>query len=157
MICINCFSSHFIKMEPTNCKSITKKWLLTGLIMGPIHAVSVVGGLQLVGCQFQCKDLLVDLNVRSAGVHLHLRVWFLGCQTVSYHLQAQGDKWEDAKLDGAASLIADLPYGNSTTPLTNLLGCQLPSLHSNTFWNNHELSERRCLSKFTNYNAMTGW
>ena len=48
--------------------------------MRPLHAVSVVSVLQLVGGELEGEDLLVDLGVGAAAVHLHLGVLLLGGQ-----------------------------------------------------------------------------
>ena len=57
--------------------------------MRPLHAVSVVSVFQLVGGELEGEDLLVDLGVGAAAVHLHLGVALLGSQAVAYNLQSQ--------------------------------------------------------------------
>ena len=44
--------------------------------------MAIVGILQFVWGQLEGEYLLVDVSVRSAGVHLHLRVLLLGSQSV---------------------------------------------------------------------------
>ena len=57
-------------------------YLLTWLIVGPLHGMSIVCVLQFVGGHLQVEHLFIDLHIRPADVHLHLRVLFLGSQTV---------------------------------------------------------------------------
>ena len=55
--------------------------------MGPLDSVSVVGGVQLVGDQFEGKNLLVDLHVGSRDVNFYLRITLLGCKAIAYNLK----------------------------------------------------------------------
>ena len=47
--------------------------------------MSIVCVLQLVGDHLEVEHLFIDLHIRPAGVHLHLRVLFLRRQSVSSH------------------------------------------------------------------------
>ena len=55
--------------------------------MGPLDCVPVVGGVQLVGDQFEGKNLLVDLHVGSGDVNFYLRIALLGCQAITNNLK----------------------------------------------------------------------
>ena len=61
----------------------TQSELLTWLVVRPLHAVSVVRVLQLVGGQLEAEDLLVDLGVGPRAVHLHLGVLRLRTQPLA--------------------------------------------------------------------------
>ena len=55
--------------------------------MGPLDGVAVVGSVQFVGDQLEGENLLVDLDVRSGDVNLHLWIALLGCQPVANNLK----------------------------------------------------------------------
>ena len=64
-----------------------KSYILTWLVVGPLDSVPVVGGVQLVGDQFEGKNLLVDLHVGSRDVNFYLRITLLGCQAITNNLK----------------------------------------------------------------------
>ena len=61
--------------------------LLTWLVVRPLDSVPIVGCIQLVGDQFEGKNLLVDLHVGSRDVNFYLWIALLGCQTVANNLR----------------------------------------------------------------------
>ena len=49
--------------------------------------MSVIGSIQLVGDQFEGKNLLIDLHVGSRDVNFYLRIALLCCQPVANNLK----------------------------------------------------------------------
>ena len=79
---------------------ISQVIILTWLVVGPLDSVSVVGGVQLVGDQFERKNLFVDLHIGSRDVNLDLRIALLGCQPVPNNLKKPDMRYWDAVFEG---------------------------------------------------------